>query len=570
GLSSFPEDRPIVMGYVNGLRSATGGWQSLTPAQIDAEMAALHWEGYDAVVHAFIEPLGKGSLGENLPNFKAYQSALIKYAHQKGKSVILSVGGASPERMADQFLELASDATKRATFVANCINYLKTHNYDGIDIDWEFPMIIPAENRDDRPFMTQLMKDLYAAVKAENEDYIVMFGTGPGWHMGSYDFAALKDHTDLFFYFGYDWKDATPTGANCPISAPGSGPQSTSANDSMSEKSVRAGIQYVIDKGFPASKIICGLPFYGYDPTNKTSSSWSAIRTTYFGNQATYDAAIHADALEVKIGTEWFTTPPALKRKMDALLTESKSVLTDKATIRGVGTWEIGHEHSSNPELSTAFEEWITAYAPPTPAEATFTIADATIAEGHSGSTLLNFTITLNPAASGPVSVSYATANGTATAGTDYTAANDTLDFTTGQTTRTLAITISGDTDDEPNETFTLTLSNPTGGEITFIDFSGVGGSIADGIKISSSSSPALDLNLHTGVPGFNGSTDIYTPATPIRLEAGETISFTGSSDTSNFELHNIQYKVIPEMSAQSLTTGAAGLTLVILSRFLP
>ncbi|NCG08223.1 MAG: hypothetical protein GWO81_01425, partial [Verrucomicrobia bacterium] len=29
GLSSFPEDRPIVMGYVNGLRSATGGWQSL-------------------------------------------------------------------------------------------------------------------------------------------------------------------------------------------------------------------------------------------------------------------------------------------------------------------------------------------------------------------------------------------------------------------------------------------------------------------------------------------------------------------------------------------------------------
>ena len=457
GLSSFPEDRPVVIGYLNALRSATGQSQILTPAQIDAEIAALHWEGYDAVVHAFIEPLGNGSLDENLGNFKAYQSALFKYAHQKGKAVILSVGGAYPARMANQFIELASDATKRATFVANCINYLKTHNYDGIDIDWEFPDV----GQNGRALMTQLMRDLYTAVKAEDSDYIVMFGTGPGWYMGSYDFGALKDYADLFFYFGYDWKSATPTGANGPISAPGSGAQSTNNGDSMSEKSVRAGIQYVIDKGFPASKIICGLPFYG-----SANTSWSTIRTTYFANQATYDAAIHTDALEVKIGTEWFTTPPALKEKMDALLTESNSVLTGNATIRGVGTWEIGHEHSSNPDLSNAFDEWITAFAPPTPTEPTFTIANATIAEGNSGTTLLNFTITLNPTANAPASVSYATANSTASAGTDYTAANGTLDFTAGQSTRTLAISINGDTDDEPDETFTLTLSNSTGGAV--------------------------------------------------------------------------------------------------------
>lgn len=123
--------------------------------------------------------------------------------------------------------------------------------------------------------------------------------------------------------------------------------------------------------------------------------------------------------------------------------------------------------------------------------------------------------------------------------------------------------TINGNT-----EIVTLSFSQTI--EITLIDFSGVGGNVADGVKISSSSTPALDLNLHTGVSGFNGSTDIYSPATPIRLEAGETISFTGSSDTSDFELHSFQYNIIPEMSAQSLTTGAAGLTLVVMSRFLP
>ncbi|MGB0184584.1 MAG: glycosyl hydrolase family 18 protein, partial [Opitutales bacterium] len=466
GLSTLESDRPIVMGYVNALRSATGQGQTLSPAQIDAEMAALHWEGYDAVVHAFLKPLPDGKLAEDLGNFKAYQSALLKYAHQNGKSVILSIGGAYPAEMAESFYEIARDATKRATFVANCLNYLKTYNYDGIDIDWEFPKIDPDENRNDRPHMTQLMTDLYAAVKAEDEDYIVMFGTGPGWHMGSYDFTALKDHCDFFFYFGYDWRTTSPDndGINTigPMSTPNSGPQWTTNGDTLFEQSVRGGVQYVIDKGFPASKIICGLPFYGSKDPDATS--WAAIRTTYYADKATYDAAIHEHALEVKINSEWFTTPPALKRKMDALLKSDTSVLDDKDTIRGVGTWEIGHEHSSNPDLSKAFEEWITAYAPPTPANPTFTIADASIAEGNSGTTLLNFTITLNPAASGPVAVSYATADGSAKAGTDYTAANGTLNFTTGQTTRTLAISISGDTEDEPDETFTLTLSNPTGG----------------------------------------------------------------------------------------------------------
>ncbi len=114
-----------------------------------------------------------------------------------------------------------------------------------------------------------------------------------------------------------------------------------------------------------------------------------------------------------------------------------------------------------------------------------------------------------------------------------------------------------------------VTLSFSQTVEITLIDFSGIGSDVADGAKISTTTTPALSLDLHTGVPGFNGNNDIYTPATPIRLEPGESITFTGSSDSSGFELHRIEYNVIPEMSAQSLGTGAAALTLVILSRLL-
>jgi hypothetical protein len=76
------------------------------------------------------------------------------------------------------------------------------------------------------------------------------------------------------------------------------------------------------------------------------------------------------------------------------------------------------------------------------------------------------FTVTLSPSSSSTVTVKYATANGTATSGSDYVAASGTLTFTAGQTSKTISVAVNGDTQDEPNETFYLSLSNPTNATI--------------------------------------------------------------------------------------------------------
>ncbi len=93
-------------------------------------------------------------------------------------------------------------------------------------------------------------------------------------------------------------------------------------------------------------------------------------------------------------------------------------------------------------------------------------VGDAAVLEGNSGTTPLTFTVAMSPPSGSDVTVDYTTSNGTATAGSDYTAASGTLTIPAGQTSGSIAVSINGDATYEPNETFTLTLSNPVGGEI--------------------------------------------------------------------------------------------------------
>ncbi|MFM6043094.1 MAG: Calx-beta domain-containing protein, partial [Dolichospermum sp.] len=85
-----------------------------------------------------------------------------------------------------------------------------------------------------------------------------------------------------------------------------------------------------------------------------------------------------------------------------------------------------------------------------------------TVVEGLTTPQNASYTVTLSQASNQTVSVNYATANGTATAGSDYTATIGTLTFAPGVTTQVLNIPIPNDSLNEADETFTLTLSSPT------------------------------------------------------------------------------------------------------------
>jgi uncharacterized repeat protein (TIGR03806 family) len=112
------------------------------------------------------------------------------------------------------------------------------------------------------------------------------------------------------------------------------------------------------------------------------------------------------------------------------------------------------------------------------PGPVTVSVNDVSLAEGDAGQTDFSFEVSLSAADANTVTVDFATSNGTATAGEDYTATNGTLTFTPGQTTRSMTVSVQGDADVEPDETFMVGLSNVTGnaviadatGEATIID----------------------------------------------------------------------------------------------------
>ena len=98
-------------------------------------------------------------------------------------------------------------------------------------------------------------------------------------------------------------------------------------------------------------------------------------------------------------------------------------------------------------------------------------VSDATVQEAEGA--VLVFTATLSHASSRTVTVDYATSDGTAVAGSDYTAASGALTFNAGDTSQTVQVTVLTDSEDEGQETLTLTLSNPN--QATLDDATGTG-----------------------------------------------------------------------------------------------
>jgi len=170
-------------------------------------------------------------------------------------------------------------------------------------------------------------------------------------------------------------------------------------------------------------------------------------------------------------------------------------------------------------------------------------INDVTLAEGNNGNTSFIFTVTLSSAGSLPVTVDYATADGTAMAGSDYQPASGSLTFAPGDTQKTITVLVSGDTVNEPDANFFVNLSNPTNAAITHSQ--GVGLIVNDdtpGFRLAASSYTVSEDGVDAVLTVVRGG-DLSKPAT-VDYATSDQAGDAPCSVASGFASQRCDYEI--------------------------
>lgn len=153
-------------------------------------------------------------------------------------------------------------------------------------------------------------------------------------------------------------------------------------------------------------------------------------------------------------------------------------------------------------------------------------VADTSVVEGDAGAVTAAFTVTLAPTATTTVEVSYATADDTATAGVDYAPAGGTLTFIPGETQKVISVTVTGDIDDEPDETFILSLASLVNADL--LD------GVATGTIVDNDGLPSLTIADRAQLEGNLGSAPMTFDVTlsPAGTEV-VTVSYATANGTA-------------------------------------
>ncbi|MCC8533761.1 putative Ig domain-containing protein [Xanthomonas phaseoli] len=211
-------------------------------------------------------------------------------------------------------------------------------------------------------------------------------------------------------------------------------------------------------------------------------------------------------------------------------------------------------------------------------AQPALSIDDVSVNEGSSGTTTATFTVSLSAASGQTVTVNYATADGTATAGSDYVARSGTLSFAPGVTAQGVAVTVNGDTAVEPNETFSVGLSGAS--NATIARATGTGTILNDDavVTISPASLPAATagsaysqtLTASGGTPGYSFVISAGTLPAGMTLNAAGVLSGTPTaSGIFNFTVTATDSGV-PTSGSRAYTLTVAGANVTLPATTLP
>ncbi len=219
----------------------------------------------DIVYYCFVNPTSTGGVTISEAFNKYYDEAIA--LKNSGVRVVVSVAGST-----QIFSDVCYSDSLREKFAQALIDVVVEYNFDGIDLDWEFPGTGNRDTAIDRANYTKLFKSLREKLDALQDDkgtnYLLSSAVpSTSWGTNRYDFPGMNTYLDYVNMMSYDLNRTDKTTHLSPLY--------TSAKDGGYGFSVQYGINRFTSLGLDKSKIIIGTACYGksYKVTGSVSSS---------------------------------------------------------------------------------------------------------------------------------------------------------------------------------------------------------------------------------------------------------------------------------------------------------
>lgn len=269
-----------IVGYYAAWTANTG----FTPAQIDA--TRLTHINY---AFANIGPDLRITLG--YPLIDPFNFTLLNALKQTNPDLktLISVGGWT---WSGSFSDVALTAASRSIFSDSCVAFIKQYGFDGVDIDWEYPVggglptniRRPEDKRNFTLLLQQLREDLNAQGVLDGRHYLLTIAGGSGsYYAQNTELSLIHPYLDYAAIMTYDihgtWD--TYTDFNAPLYL----------NSDISPQykwSVDSGIRSWTQASFPIEKLMMGIPFYGYIYGSVNNFNYGLYQPFFGANSITF------------------------------------------------------------------------------------------------------------------------------------------------------------------------------------------------------------------------------------------------------------------------------------------
>jgi len=243
-----------------GYYAAWASYSGFSPDQIDGSKLTH-------INYAFAKIDNELKLTMGYPDIDPSNFIMLNQLKEKNPQLktLISVGGWT---WSGRFSDAALTEDSRTAFADSCVDFIKKYGFDGIDIDWEYPvsggLVDNVRRPADRDNFTHLLRKLREKLdeqgKEDQKQYLLTIAAGAGnTYPNNVALTSVHEYLDYATIMTYDlhgtW-DAY-TDLHAPL-------YHNSDSSPQYKSSVDATIQIWKSSGFPMDKLVMGIPFYGY------------------------------------------------------------------------------------------------------------------------------------------------------------------------------------------------------------------------------------------------------------------------------------------------------------------